>query len=603
VAALALLLPFPFAAHAELPGITRGLAPNERLSLVAVLGAYRHGHDAEITSVRYFPDGHGLVTGSTDLTVRVWDERGDPAAMAAVGRGRVHALAVTSDGSRVAAAGAQLVISVFDARTGATQARLTGHTNNVVALAFSPEGKRLVSGGRDQTLRVWDVATGKTVSQIETRTPPIAAAFSIDGGLVLALLGDGAMLRWDLSTNEVTVGEARAVKLDAGAFSTDRGLVIAAGQRKLWVVDTGTGALEVAASGAGDMTSVAVAADGSLAATGDHDGRLVGWNLATRTRLFTVRAHPTEITAVDVSPDGKRVVTGSRDTSFREWDARSGKPASRAAGHESPAYAALELSSGEIVTAGGDGSVRLWDRKTGDAGATFTATGARGGQFAIAETTQPSRLVSGGDDGRLRIWTPARPTPLHTLAGNPGGIHALAVRGARLVTAGEDGKLRAFDLGRLAEIRTVDVGRRRPLRAVALAPDGRKAAAAGDDGLVYRVDLDSGQVTPTGDGTHGPILALAFSPDGTKLAVGADDGSVLVDGKAVARHPDAVRALTFCPAGDCLVSGSRDGRLRVGNTEVDLAPTRDAPRALGFARDGHLMVATQRGVVLLFRVR
>ncbi|KIO05431.1 hypothetical protein M404DRAFT_141463, partial [Pisolithus tinctorius Marx 270] len=77
---------------------------------------YLQGHNAEVRSVAFSPDGRKIVSGSRDKTVRVWDaERG--------------------------------------VQIGSP---LEGHTGKVTSVAFSPDGKRIVSGSEDNTVRVWD---------------------------------------------------------------------------------------------------------------------------------------------------------------------------------------------------------------------------------------------------------------------------------------------------------------------------------------------------------------------------------------------------------------------------------------------------------------
>src|SRR5262245_39360961 len=71
------------------------------------------------------------------------------------------------DGKRLATAGDDVAIHVWDVATGQQLLTLRGHTGTVESIAFSPDGKRLVSAGGDGTVRVWDAASGKEVVQLK----------------------------------------------------------------------------------------------------------------------------------------------------------------------------------------------------------------------------------------------------------------------------------------------------------------------------------------------------------------------------------------------------------------------------------------------------
>jgi len=84
------------------------------------------GHDGEVMSVAFCPDGKRIVSGSQDATIRVWalcDRREEAAESSAWG----------------------------------------GHKDMVTAVAFSPDGTRIVSGSIDTTLQVWDAMSGAEV--------------------------------------------------------------------------------------------------------------------------------------------------------------------------------------------------------------------------------------------------------------------------------------------------------------------------------------------------------------------------------------------------------------------------------------------------------
>jgi hypothetical protein len=70
----------------------------------------------------------------------------------------VFAAAFHPDGTRLATAGRDRAIWLWDLATGQEVARLQGHTSYVWSLAFSPDGATLVSGSGDFTVRLWDTA-------------------------------------------------------------------------------------------------------------------------------------------------------------------------------------------------------------------------------------------------------------------------------------------------------------------------------------------------------------------------------------------------------------------------------------------------------------
>jgi WD40 repeat protein len=145
----------------------------EGAPIVLLLDARTHvtvarirGH--EIASAVFSPDSRRLASCGFDRTIRVWEI--DPRTLASEGEGvqrcqvlRGHtdsafAAAFHPDGIRLATAGRDRAIVLWDLARGEEVARLQGHAGYVWSLAFSPDGKTLVSGSGDFTVRLWDTA-------------------------------------------------------------------------------------------------------------------------------------------------------------------------------------------------------------------------------------------------------------------------------------------------------------------------------------------------------------------------------------------------------------------------------------------------------------
>ena len=67
-----------------------------------------------------------------------------------------------------------------------------------------------------------------------------------------------------------------------------------------------------------------------------------------------------------VSPDGKRIVSGSLDKTVKVWDAITGKALRTLTGHTKPVLSVCVSQDGtRIVSGSDDKTVKVWDFETG----------------------------------------------------------------------------------------------------------------------------------------------------------------------------------------------------------------------------------------------
>src|SRR5262249_29221648 len=147
------------------------------------------------------------------------------------------------------------------------------------------------------------------------------------------------------------------------------------------------------------------------------------------------------------SADGTRVLTAD-DASARMWDAASGR-ALFTMSHRDTVYRAVFSPDGaRIVTAGGDGTVRIWNAATGAPIRTLTGPGPDAAQWRYSAVAVTPHVVAAIDTlGRAaRVWDADTGAQLAELANDESGAAELAISpdGRWLATTGGD-NVHVFD--------------------------------------------------------------------------------------------------------------------------------------------------------------
>ena len=110
-------------------------------------------------NIQYSPDGKELAVASS-RGIWIYNARtGAEVTLLSGHQGDVLSIAYAPDGKMLASAGRDESIRLWHPKTSQHLATLTGHGGLVTSLAFSPDGKKLVSGSGDATVRLWSIET------------------------------------------------------------------------------------------------------------------------------------------------------------------------------------------------------------------------------------------------------------------------------------------------------------------------------------------------------------------------------------------------------------------------------------------------------------
>jgi WD40 repeat protein len=307
---------------------------------------------------------------------------------------------------------------------------LRGHAGYVWSAAFSGDGKRLVSVGQHGPVILWDVATRSKVWAAEVAGDLRAAAF-ISAGRQIAVQKAGGLVVLSAGSGEVE-DESRFPANGWGRFSPD-GRHLA-----LTTVNDSKSRIHSVPSGRVEYehpAKYATSQRGYVFPT--NDGCFAGLNevfrlsLVARPSILPTKIKQQTIEAMDVSPDGMRLVTGSGrvwvdrlkkdvqgDNCVRVWDVATGRLLAALKGHDGWLWSVCYHPDGKRVLSGGSGraepldfyghqpgadtSLRLWDVATqrelrrfdGHSAAVLEIKCSPDGRYA----------ATGSADGTVRLW-------------------------------------------------------------------------------------------------------------------------------------------------------------------------------------------------------
>ena len=321
----------------------------------------------------------------------------------------------------------------------------------------------------------------------------------------------------------------------------------------------------------GGVWAVAVTPDGRRVVSGSEDSSLRVWKFETGEPLHTLAGHTGSVRAVAVTPDGRRVVSGADDNTLRVWDLETGQTLRTLEGHTGGVCAVAVTSDGRRLISGSwDKTVRLWDLGTGTCEATLT--GHMEGVTSVAVTPDGRLAISGSWDKTVRLWDLGTRACEHTLTGHMEVVTSVAVtpNGRRIVSGSWDKTLRVWDLEAVTCERTLS-GRTSYVWAIAITPDGRRVV---DDSL-WIWDLETGTCERELAGEKEGAISVAVTPDGRHAVSGSPDCTLRVwdlecgnELHTSEGHKQAVLAVTVTPDGRHAVSGSMDSTLRLWDIET-----------------------------------
>jgi WD40 repeat protein/serine/threonine protein kinase len=469
-------------------------------------------------------------------------------------------------------------VTIVDNATGNEIGGLIGHEGAVTALFFSGDGKFVLTGGADRTLRLWELPVMRCLRTFTAvGGAALAVYLDVNGKFALSLESGGLVRIWDVSIlcsgnlyraplllSHVTSSEeagrrqsemnnyyvnikdairrsdyAAAISFIADAerlagWETMRMRLGVEGvwnniakhaQRKSLSATICSSILK----GHHDVIStVAISANGKLAASAGKDAEIRVWNISEQKCVCELLGHSDWVRSIGLTRDGRFLFSGSWDGTVRVWNIATGKCV-RVTDEKikSITKIALNLQGRTVAIATAQGRVILWDVLTNKIKGSFAAGSSS--VNAIKYSCDGEYLITGSEDGNVLLWKSGADVPERAF-----GVHKTAVTDveisadlSKVISADRDGKvvIHNFSGGvQEGEVR----GHLSEITGLVFLPDSRFFMSCSKDAKV-RINPVDATNTQTNEIEHlSPVTAIALDQHGNHFITGSDDAVLRV---------------------------------------------------------------------------
>ena len=360
-------------------------------------GAGRGKHE-KIDALDWSPDGKtALVLWAAAQTVHLYRWADTPSLAATPERTRVQrsfgalsSALFSPDGMRLLTVGGERA-RLWELAAGLEPVMTFSPHGTVSSVHYSPDGRFVVTADLTGVVKIWKLTSSHAAVVLRLDRPHEDQAVRIalfspaeavgERRLLLTAGDDRTVKLWNL---DLTAGQADLQSVWTGhtgavlsaAFSPDGAWAITASEdrtARIWstVADAPGEALELAAHGlavtaAAFVPQTALEEFRGLVATCSEDNTAILWKFDPVARTVKqVRpltgGHTAGITAIAFSPDGRRILTASRDNTTQLWETATGREIMGLSQHRQSVNAVAFSPDGlQVLTAADDGQAILW---------------------------------------------------------------------------------------------------------------------------------------------------------------------------------------------------------------------------------------------------
>jgi WD40 repeat protein len=344
---------------------------------------------------------------------------------------------------------------------------------------------------------------------------------------------------------------------------------------------------------------VAFSPDGKRIASGSLDSTVKVWDSSTGQELLSLMGHTKGISSVAFSPDGKRIASGSLDSTVKVWDSSTGRELLLLKGYTNGVSSVAFSPDGKLVLTGnGDRTAKVWDAEMGQE--VLSLKGHTKEVRSVAFSPDGKRIASGSWDNTVKVWDSSTGQELLSLIGHTKGISSVAFSpdGKRIASGSLDSTVKVWDSSTGQELLSLK-GHTNGVNVVVFSPDGKRLASGGKKkfGVMKVWDSSTGRELLSHGEYTAEVTSVAFSSDGKRIASGSGDNTFKVLDSSTGQELLSLKdtkgssSVAFSPDGKRIASGSEDSTVKVwdsstGQELLSLKGHTNGVKSVVFSPDG-----------------
>ncbi|KAJ5067518.1 iron hydrogenase [Anaeramoeba ignava] len=310
--------------------------------------------------------------------------------------------------------------------------QVEAHESAINSIEVSTDENQFYTCANENVIKCWDFDTGKCVATL-SKHESFVNSLNIHKGILYSCDIKGVLISWDvMNYHPLTIFKGHEGKVSS--FHNRNDLLFSGGVDhtiKLWNTSNGNLIRQYLAH-TDQISQLYATIDQKRLFSSSMDSQAILWDVENSQQILTFKGHQNWVLSMAFDEEKQILYTGSNDCTIKSWDTKSGKCIKTYEGHE---YAVVQLLlyNNKIYSGSWDGKIGIFSEKKSKG----KFISAHAGKVRVIQM-QDSYLVSGGTDGKIKVWNLNNESCVSLLEGHSAPISTIKISPSGAILSGSE---------------------------------------------------------------------------------------------------------------------------------------------------------------------